>query len=245
MKDSTFKERFDRWKNGESYWDIVDKPLAGYKTGKDSVQGFVSTFRPMLYNTLQKRGYNTNSMDNMLTQLAWESNYGKSNNAKNNYNYGGIKSGNNYAKYNSPEDFVEHYVDLIHDRYPNAFNSTDLNSYAKALKDNGYYEDSLTHYSSNLNNMKSLRRAIDNERINNLSKYNNTLSFDQIMSEPQDAIPQYKTNIIQDIPQYKTKEQPKQIIYPNYIQQPNQLPNIMDVYLNMINGRTPLTIPGQ
>ena len=47
MKDSTFKERFDRWKNGESYWDIVNKPLQGYKTGKDSIQQFVSTFRPM------------------------------------------------------------------------------------------------------------------------------------------------------------------------------------------------------
>jgi len=31
MKGSTFKERFDRWKNGESYWDIIDKPLDSYK----------------------------------------------------------------------------------------------------------------------------------------------------------------------------------------------------------------------
>ena len=37
MKGSTFKERFDRWKNGESYWDIIDKPLNGYKSGKDSI----------------------------------------------------------------------------------------------------------------------------------------------------------------------------------------------------------------
>lgn len=245
MKDSTFKERFDRWKNGESYWDVIDKPLVGYKTGKDSVSQFVSTFRPMLYNTLQKKGYHTNSMDNMLTQLAWESNYGKSNNAKVNNNYGGIKNGSSYANYQNPQDFIDHYVDLIHDRYPNAFNSTDLNSYAKSLKDNGYYEDSLSHYSSNLNNMKSLRKAIDNERINNLSKYNNTLSYDQIMSEPQDAIQTYKPNIVQTIPQFKQKEQSKQIIYPNYIQQPNQLPNIMDIYLNAVNGRNPLTIPGQ
>ena len=35
MKGSTFKERFDRWKNGESYWDIIDKPFINYKTGKD------------------------------------------------------------------------------------------------------------------------------------------------------------------------------------------------------------------
>jgi len=38
-------------------------------------------------------------MDNMLTQLAWESNYGKSNNAKVNNNYGGIKNGSGYANY--------------------------------------------------------------------------------------------------------------------------------------------------
>ena len=183
-------------------------------------------------------------MDNMLTQLAWESNYGKSNNAKSNYNYGGVKSGNDYAKYNSPEDFVDHYVDLIHDRYPNAFNSNDLSSYAKALKDNGYYEDSLQHYSSNLNNMKSLRQAIEKERLGNLSKYNSNMSFDQIISQPQDAIRSYKQNIVQDIPKYNTTQQ-KQIIYPSYIQQTNSLPNIMDVYSNMINGRPLLNMPGR
>ena len=246
MKDSTFTERFNRWKNGESYWDIIDKPLAKYGNGKDSISSFVSTFRPMLYNTLQKKGYHTNSMDNMLTQLAWESNYGKSNNAKRNYNYGGVKSGNDYAKYNSPEDFVEHYVDLIHNRYPNAFNSNDLSSYAKALKDNGYYEDSLQHYSSNLNNMKSLRQAIDKERLGNLSKYNSDVSFDQTMSQPQDAIRSYKQNIVQDIPTYTpTQQTQKQMIYPSYVQQPNKLPNIMDVYSNMINGRPLLNMPGR
>lgn len=244
MKDSTFTERFNRWKNGESYWDIVNKPLPSYKTGKDSISSFVSTFRPMLYNTLQKRGYHTNSMDNMLTQLAWESNYGKSNNAKSNYNYGGVKSGNDYAKYNSPEDFVEHYVDLIHNRYSNAFNSNDLSSYAKALKDNGYYEDSLQHYSSSLNNMKSLRKAIEKERLGNLSKYNSNMSFDQIMSQPQDAIRSYKQDIVQDVPKHNTAQQ-KQIIYPSYIQQTNNLPNIMDVYSNMINGRPLLNMPGR
>ena len=35
MKNSTFTERFNRWKNGESYWDIIDKPLAKYGNGKD------------------------------------------------------------------------------------------------------------------------------------------------------------------------------------------------------------------
>ena len=223
-----------------------DVQQPSYKNGKDSIQNFVSTFRPMLYNTLQKKGYHTNSMDNMLTQLAWESNYGKSNNAKRNYNYGGVKSGNDYAKYNSPEDFVEHYVDLIHNRYPNAFNSNDLSSYAKALKDNGYYEDSLQHYSSNLNNMKSLRQAIDKERLGNLSKYNSDVSFDQTMSQPQDAIRSYKQNIVQDIPTYTpTQQTKKQMIYPSYVQQPNKLPNIMDVYSNMINGRPLLNMPGR
>ena len=246
MKDSTFKERFDRWKNGESYWDIVDKPLQGYKTGKDSIQQFVSTFRPMLYNTLQKKGYHTNSMDNMLTQLAWESNYGKSDNAKRNNNYGGVKSGNDYAQYKDQQDFVNHYVDLIHDNYPNAFNSNDLNNYAKALKQNGYYEDSLDHYSSSLNNMKSLRYAIEKERLGNTNKYNSDLSFDQIMSQPQDAIRSYKQDIIQDVPVHTpTQQTRKQIIYPSYVQQPNKLPNIMDVYSNMINGRPLLNMPGQ
>ena len=221
-----------------------DVQQPSYKNGKDSISSFVSTFRPMLYNALQKRGYHTNSIDNMLTQLAWESNYGKSNNAKSNYNYGGVKSGSDYAKYNSPEDFVDHYVDLIHDRYPNAFNSNDLNTYAKALKQNGYYEDSLSHYSSSLNSMKSLRQAIEKERLGNLSKYNSDVSFDQIMSQPQDAIRSYKQDIVQDVPKHNTAQQ-KQIIYPSYIQQTNNLPNIMDVYSNMINGRPLLNMPGR
>lgn len=245
MEYSTFKERFNRWKNGESYWDIIGNSLTGYKGGKDSISQFVSTFRPMLYNALQKKGYHTKSADNMLTQIAWESNYGKSNNARTNNNYGGIKNGNAYAKYKDQQDFVNHYIDLIHDRYPNAFNSTNLTNYAKELKKNGYYEDSLQHYSNSLNSMTSLRKAINAERINNQDKYNTQVTYNQVMSEPQDNTRIYKQKIIDPIPQYKPVAQPVKQTYPNYIQQVNQLPNIMDAYLNVINGRTPLQIPGQ
>lgn len=31
---TNFKERFERWKNGESYWDIVGKPLGEPKRTK-------------------------------------------------------------------------------------------------------------------------------------------------------------------------------------------------------------------
>ena len=94
--------------------------------------------------------------------------------------------------------------------------------------------------------MKSLRQAIEKERLGNLSKYNSDVSFDQIMSQPQDAIRSYKQNIVQDIPTYTpTQQTQKQMIYPSYVQQPNKLPNIMDVYSNMINGRPLLNMPGQ
>ena len=35
MTDSTFTERFNRWKNGESYWNIVGKPIPKYGDGKN------------------------------------------------------------------------------------------------------------------------------------------------------------------------------------------------------------------
>ena len=35
MKNSTFTERFNRWKNGESYWNIVGKPIPKYGDGKN------------------------------------------------------------------------------------------------------------------------------------------------------------------------------------------------------------------
>jgi hypothetical protein len=30
-----FQERYDRWKNGENYWEIVGSPLPQYQRGKD------------------------------------------------------------------------------------------------------------------------------------------------------------------------------------------------------------------
>jgi hypothetical protein len=30
---NSFQERYNRWKNGENYWDIVDSPLPQYRDG--------------------------------------------------------------------------------------------------------------------------------------------------------------------------------------------------------------------
>ena len=75
---NSFQERYNRWKNGENYWDIVDSPLPqyrdggyldraggsntkivmpGYKGGKSGhdYEQFVTRIGPVVYNTLRKK----------------------------------------------------------------------------------------------------------------------------------------------------------------------------------------------
>ena len=59
MKYNTtaFKERYNRWKNGENYWDIVGSPLPSYKKGTPS---------KFLYSTV---GKNSKIVDDTIDHL--------------------------------------------------------------------------------------------------------------------------------------------------------------------------------
>ena len=95
----------------------------------------------------------------MMRQLAFESAYGTSNQARTNHNYGGVGyNGKTYTKYDSDEAFVNSYVDLMRSRYGSALNASDIDTYSRQLKKAGYYQDSLEHYTNQLRGMQSLSR---------------------------------------------------------------------------------------
>ena len=156
-------------KNVKSNTDNLPK----YKKGKDKFHSFAAQMGPRIYRELHKQGiYSNNTYDNMMRQLAWESNYANSLNAINNHNYAGIrKSATKYAKYKNDDQFAQEYVSLIKRKYPNAVKAKNPVQYAKALKDNGYYEDSVEHYAQSLAAMSSISNAVKAHMAANPSQY--------------------------------------------------------------------------
>ena len=195
---NSFQERYNRWKNGENYWDIVDSPLPqyraggsntkivmpGYKGGKSGhdYEQFVTRIGPVVYNTLRKKGIaNPVVYDHMMRQLAFESAYGTSNQARTNHNYGGVGyNGKTYTKYDSDEAFVNSYVDLMRSRYGSALNASDIDTYSRQLKKAGYYQDSLEHYTNQLRGMQSVSRYAKKHMQLNPGLYDSQILQDQV-----------------------------------------------------------------
>ena len=63
----SFRERFNRWKNGESYWDIVGKPLnVQSQPRQEDTQNYpIDDFDQYIYSTSNPIGYN-DGKDNAL-----------------------------------------------------------------------------------------------------------------------------------------------------------------------------------
>ena len=56
---TSFQERYNRWKNGENYWDIVDSPLPQYKGGKqqyDAITDFITKFEGFSPTVYKNKG---------------------------------------------------------------------------------------------------------------------------------------------------------------------------------------------
>ena len=63
----------------------------------------------------------------MLTQLAYESNYGTSSVARKQNNFGGVGwNGKTYTSYKNKEDFIKAYVGLMNGRYRNVIGAPTL-----------------------------------------------------------------------------------------------------------------------
>ena len=230
---------------GESYWDMIGEPLPEYRRGKGAsqYQQFVEKHRRGLYRYLKANNMPTTALDNMIRQMAWESQYGTSNIARKQHNYGGYGyNGKTYTSFKDDEAFYRAYTNLI--KKMGAINIADTAAYAKALKNAGYYEDSLQHYSSALSNMKQAEKWIQNEKKYNSKYYGNAemmlsdFNPDEIEKPvaPIDNTKIQKPQIEERI-QYKADNQP--ITYEPY---KSDLPDIMTAYNAMVNGQMPLQI---
>ena len=192
-KDPTaFRERFKAYKDGKSVKEIYNAGLPRFRNGiLPAYQKFVEEMGPILYKEAIAQGVDNPDVAyrNMLTQLAYESNYGTSSVARKQHNYGGVGwNGKTYTTYKSKEDFAKNYVKLMNSRYKNVIGADTLNSYAKGLKELGYYEDTLENYSRNLTNMKSFAKAMNDHFANNKTLYTSTSS----------STPVYNTTIAEE-----------------------------------------------
>lgn len=163
--------------------------LHKYKGGKDdSINTFVNRIGPLVGQQLNRYGYGDAAYYNVMRQLAYESNYGRSRVARRQHNYGGVGwNGKTYTTYKSDADFVKDYVRLMHTRYGAALRAKSTQDYARALKKKGYYEDSLQNYSRNLNSMNSLVRAARNHRNAHKDAYNYNVQLNDLEQDYEDA----------------------------------------------------------
>ena len=163
--------------------------LHKYKVGKDdSINTFVNRMGPLVGQQLNRYGYGDVAFYNVMRQLAYESNYGRSRVARRQHNYGGVGwNGKTYTTYKTDADFVKDYVRLMHTRYGAALRAKSTQDYARALKQKGYYEDSLENYSRNLNGMNSLVRAARNHKNAHKGAYNYNVQLNDIEQDYEDA----------------------------------------------------------
>lgn len=148
--------------------------------GVDKFTAFAERLGPMVYRGLVDRGVQNidTAYDNMMRQLAWESSYGLSPVARKQNNYGGYGwNGKTYTTFKNDEDFVNHYLDLMMKRYGAAVNSPDVYTYARNLKNKGYYEDTYEHYSQGLAGMKSMSRAAAKHRKDHPELYDMSMTY--------------------------------------------------------------------
>lgn len=229
---------------GESYWDMIGNPLPKYQHGKGAsqYQQFVEKHRRGLYRYLKANGLPTTALDNMIRQMAWESQYGISNIARKQHNYAGYGyNGKTYTIFKDDEAFYRAYTNLI--KKMGAINIADTAAYAKALKNAGYYEDSLQHYSGALSNMKQAEKWIQNEKKYNSKHYGDAQmmlsDFDPDEVEkpvvPVDNTRVVKPQIEQPVQYKQSDNQP--VSYEPY---KSELPDIMTAYRAIANGQMPL-----
>lgn len=238
MKDvKDFQERYNRWKNGEQYWDIRGVELPKYDTGKTSTEkknnfyswmdkiadqnaqlvgfqipqyqhgkntmnSFITDIGPLVYQGLKSRGVkNPNAYDYMMRQLAMESGYGGTR-YRNSHNYGGVMSKGKLKQFESDQQFVDYYLNLMNNKYRNAVSAKDLRQYAEQLGKQGYYNGpTVQQYYDKLNGLKTYGRLLQNDLNKNRSIYEQNSG---IQVNPQ-------TNQAQFIQPIPIEQQPAQI----------------------------------
>lgn len=124
----------------------------------------------------------------LLSQTAHESGWGESGLSKRYHNYGGLKAGSgskakvkmatfegsgdsrvntnaDFMTFRDPAEFYDYYASYLVRRMPMAMQTSDVTDYAKALRQQGYYTDSVQNYARGL---KSGYQSVD-KLINDLA----------------------------------------------------------------------------
>lgn len=196
MKVQSILNSYDAGKDSEERtftYDIasdIKDPLPQFKGGKGNyIDDFVGRLAPLVGQQLNRYGYkNDAAFYNIMRQLAWESNYGRSRVARQQHNYGGVGwNGKTYTTYKNDADFINAYVRLMHNRYGAALRAKSTQDYAKALKQKGYYEDTLQHYTNGLMGMRSVVKAAYAHRKNNKDSYNYNVKLNDVIQDYDDT----------------------------------------------------------
>ena len=139
-----------------------------YEDGKDYQNSkyyrYVDRLGPSLYREMARRKIENieNFYDFAMKQMGSESNFGLSDPATQGFNFGGVKPGTKYTKYDSVNDYTKYWVDMIMRMYPNAPLATTPEEYVNALlkniEGNPYFEDSADAYLKNIKYAKTLEK---------------------------------------------------------------------------------------
>lgn len=237
---TAFRERFKAYKNGKSVSEIYDAGLPRYANGTEgnipAYQRFVEEMGPVLFNEMIAQGVKNPkaAYKNMITQLAYESNYGQSRVAREQNNFGGVGwNGKTYTTYKDKADFAKNYVRLMNSRYKNVIGADTLAGYAKGLKSLNYYGDTVENYTRNLVGMKSFAKALNAHMSNNPDLYNQQIPAQEpspyiakpVSTEVRPTIPAEQT-----VPAYDTKISPYISGKPMVKLRPRvQLPNLIEL----------------
>lgn len=231
---------------GESYWDMIGEPLPKFRGGKNNAnqyRDFVQTHRRKLWRFLVANNYPTIALDNMIRQMAYESQYGTSNVARTNHNYSGYGyNGKTYTNFKNDEAFYRAYVALM--KKMGTIGIQDTSKFVKQLKAKGYFEDSLENYMNNMSNMKQANKWINYEIKNSPQFYKQAqMKLSDFDPDEQDVAPTDATTVAKPevVPQKipaDTTTQP--ISYEPDQEYKTMLPDIMQAYQAIWSGKMPL-----
>lgn len=226
-----------------------ENDLQNYRGGKDDpINTFVSRMGPIVGQQLNRYGYGDTAYYNVMRQLAYESNYGRSRVARQQHNYGGVGfNGKTYTSYKNDEDFVKNYVRLMRNKYDSALRAKSTQDYARALKQRGYYKDSLENYSRNLRGMDSLVKAAYNHRIRHRDAYNYNVSLKDLVQDYDDvknSSPIVLNSMSVEQPSTIRADVPKTLIGPTIEEVKAQQQKMLDEYRQkMYNQLTSTRLP--
>lgn len=173
------------------------------KNGKNPMSSFITDIGPLVYQGLKSRDVQniSNAYNYMMRQLAMESGYGGTK-YRNSHNYGGVMSKGKLKQFESDQQFIDYYLNLMNSKYRDAVSAKDLRQYAEQLGKQGYYNGpTVQQYYDKLNGLKTYGRLLQNDLNKNRSIYEQNSG---IQVNPQ-------TNQAQFIQPIPIEQQPAQI----------------------------------